>query len=166
MGIFNRKVTLAAPDQTTDGEPLDGTVILDPEVVTALAELLDLDPATFTGPELLEAVTLLATPTEDEQTTKATLTAADATALKAEAAEGAKAIAELRRRDADELVAAAIEEGRILAAHRQTWVADAVADYNGTKLTLSGLPAGRVPVSEKGRGGSDEQRERMAGWVR
>lgn len=61
-------------------------------------------------------------------------------------------------RDASELVAAAIRDGKVLAAKRESLVARAVEDFDAMKAYFDTLASGTIPVAEKGRGGSDESR--------
>lgn len=74
------------------------------------------------------------------------------------AARGDAADAENAEREADELVTAAIKEGRILASKKDQWVALALDDFGATKAKLEKFASGTIPVSEKGRGGSDASR--------
>lgn len=79
------------------------------------------------------------------------------------AARGDNADAETAEREAEELVTAAIKDGRILAAKKQKWVTLALDDFAATKAALDKFAPGTIPVAEKGRGGSDESRETGAG---
>ena len=75
------------------------------------------------------------------------------------AARGDEAESETAEREAEELVTAAIKDGRILAAKKEKWVTLALDDFAATKAALDKFAPGTIPVSEKGRGGSDESRE-------
>lgn len=74
------------------------------------------------------------------------------------AARGDAAEGDALRRKADELVSAAIKAGKVLAAKRESLVELAVEDYDAMKAKLDRLKPGIIPVSEAGRGGSDEAR--------
>lgn len=79
------------------------------------------------------------------------------------AARGDNADAETAEREAEELVTAAIKDGRILAAKKDKWVTLALDDFTATKAALDKFAPGTIPVAEKGRGGSDETRQIGAG---
>lgn len=74
------------------------------------------------------------------------------------AARGDAAEGEAQERRAEELVAAAIRDGKVLAAKREALVAAAIEDYDAMKAKIDSLVSGIIPVAEKGRGGSDEAR--------
>lgn len=65
---------------------------------------------------------------------------------------------EVNRREAEELVAAAIKDGKVLLAKRAELVSRAIEDLAGMRSYFVSLTPGLVPVAEKGRGGSDEAR--------
>lgn len=79
------------------------------------------------------------------------------------ASRGDNADAETAEREAEELVTAAIKDGRILAAKKDKWVTLALDDFTATKAALDKFAPGTIPVAEKGRGGSDETRQVGAG---
>lgn len=78
--------------------------------------------------------------------------------LQREAEIGRRAEGDQLHRQAEELVAAAIKDGKVLAAKRDALVSATVADFDGMKAHFAQLAPGLIPVSEKGRGGSDEAR--------
>ena len=80
-------------------------------------------------------------------------------ALLARADKGDRADAEGAQRAAAALVNTAISQGKVLAAKREALTARAVEDFDGMKAYFSKLASGTVPVTEQGRGGSDEGRE-------
>lgn len=79
-------------------------------------------------------------------------------ALLARADKGDRADAEGAQRAAASLVNTAISQGKVLAAKREALTARAVEDFDGMKAYFSKLASGTVPVTEQGRGGSDEER--------
>ncbi|MHC9836036.1 head maturation protease, ClpP-related [Corynebacterium diphtheriae] len=74
------------------------------------------------------------------------------------AALGDQASEDNKQREAEELVAAAIKAGKVLAVKHDQLVAAAVEDYDGLKSYFAQLAPGLIPTVEKGRGGSDEAR--------
>lgn len=78
--------------------------------------------------------------------------------LRRRAALGDKYAEEVGKREAEGMVAAAIKEGKILAAKRDDFTARAIEDPEGMRSYFAKLTPGLIPVSEKGRGGSDEAR--------
>ena len=74
--------------------------------------------------------------------------------LQAAAAAGATARAEQNAARRDGIIAAAIQEGRIGPASRDTWRAHLDKDEDGAKALLESLPKNTIPVTEIGR--SDE----------
>lgn len=74
------------------------------------------------------------------------------------AARGDQAAEASKKQKAEELVAAAITDGKVLAAKRDALIAAAVDDFDGMKAHFAKLASGTIPVVEMGRGGSDEAR--------
>ncbi|MDO5534155.1 MAG: ATP-dependent Clp protease proteolytic subunit [Propionibacteriaceae bacterium] len=79
--------------------------------------------------------------------------------LMARAARGDEAADVAQGQAAAELVDAAIRDGKVLAAKRDGLIAAARDDMDAMRTKLASLASGTIPVSEKGRGGSDEARE-------
>ncbi|MGX1598595.1 head maturation protease, ClpP-related [Dietzia maris] len=77
--------------------------------------------------------------------------------LLARAAQGDSAQAAEAGRRAEALVNAAIRDGKVLAARKDALVARAREDYQGMERLFASLASGTIPVSEKGRGGSDDE---------
>lgn len=77
-------------------------------------------------------------------------------ALLARADRGDRADAEGAKQAAANLVGQAIRDGKVLAARRDALTARAVEDFDGMKAYFATLASGTIPVSEKGRGGSDD----------
>lgn len=76
--------------------------------------------------------------------------------LKAQAAQGVAARAEQQRQRREQLVEAAIQDGRIRPADRAGWLNDLEADPERKEATLASLTPGLVPVAEIGRVAGDE----------
>lgn len=76
--------------------------------------------------------------------------------LLARASHGDTAQEAEKTRRAEELVLAAIRDGKVLAAKKDALVAQAREDYPAMKAHFAKLASGTIPVSEKGRGGSDK----------
>ncbi|MCS5479827.1 Clp protease ClpP [Corynebacterium sp. YIM 101645] len=53
-----------------------------------------------------------------------------------------------------------IKAGRLLGWQRDAWVEKATEDFAATKASLLKLASGSIPLQPKGRGGSDEHREK------
>lgn len=78
------------------------------------------------------------------------------------AAQGDEAKGEAAEREVEDLVNAAIRDGKVLAAKKDKLIAEGLTDLPGLKAKLDSLASGIIPVSEKGRGGSDETRSASA----
>lgn len=76
--------------------------------------------------------------------------------LLARASQGDSAQAAEAGRRAEALVNAAIRDGKVLAAKKDALVARASEDFPGMERLFASLASGTIPVSEKGRGGSDD----------
>ena len=76
--------------------------------------------------------------------------------MKASAATVQKLQAERDKREREDLVAAAIGDGRIPPARKEHWLKSLAADYEGTKTVLEGLEPGLVPLDERGSGQGQE----------
>jgi hypothetical protein len=78
-------------------------------------------------------------------------------AIEAAAAAGAQAL-EQRLREADEgVIMAAVREGKIAPARRESWLAALKVDREGTSQVLASLAKGLIPLSEMGHGiGSED----------
>lgn len=72
--------------------------------------------------------------------------------LKRRAALGDEAAENMKREKAQDLVSAAIHDGKVLAVKREALVDAAIDDFEGVKAHLDSLEAGIIPVVEKGRG--------------
>jgi Mu-like prophage I protein len=77
-------------------------------------------------------------------------------AIEAAAAAGAQVL-EQRLREADEgIVMAAVREGKIAPARRESWLAALKVDREGTSQVLASLAKGLIPLSEMGHGVGSE----------
>jgi hypothetical protein len=136
----------AIPDYVAEALGIDASA--DEETIKAkLAELKKPAPA----PEPVEpkadqvaaAAAQLGLIMVDEDKYKATVAAAEA---------GAQAL-EHRLREADEgVVMAAVREGKIAPARRESWLAALKVDREGTSQVLASLAKGLIPLSEMGHG--------------
>jgi hypothetical protein len=70
--------------------------------------------------------------------------------LKAGAQAGLTLKTEMDKKSREDLVAAAISDGRIPPSRRDHWLKNLEADFEGFSETLAGLEKGLIPVSEKG----------------
>lgn len=161
---LNQKVSLSAAESEGFSFTQDQWV--------ALTTALSLE-AESTPDEVIAEVAAVVEKSQQESNTEVAASSpledAERKELQARAERGDQAIALMNQRDAEELVTGAVKAGKILAAHKRSWIEDALRDYDATKIALSGIPAGRIPTSEKGRGGSDSGRdsgEAQRRWVR
>lgn len=76
--------------------------------------------------------------------------------LQAGAQDGVTARAQQLRDERDRAVTAAVADGRITPASRERWQNRWDADADGTRELLAGLPAGLVPVDERGHDDAGE----------
>lgn len=115
-------------------------------------------PETFTAEQVQEQVAAAETAVREEERQRAAAVAEDtvhfdrATAeqLRADAAAGREAREQQIGAQRDQLVAAAVEDGRIPPARREHWRHLLDADPEGAAATLGSLEKGLIPVSERG----------------
>ncbi|MHA3682792.1 head maturation protease, ClpP-related [Leucobacter sp. HY1908] len=79
--------------------------------------------------------------------------------LQQNAAAGAQALEQMNTSRREGIVAAAVAEGRIAPAARDTWLASLVKDEKGAAALLATLPANTIPVSELGKSDGIESEE-------
>lgn len=92
--------------------------------------------------------------TSDDETVRFDRTTADQ--LRADAAAGREAREQQIRSERDQLVAAAVEDGRIPPARREHWRNLLNHDPEGTASTLASLEKGLIPVTQRGTSKNDD----------
>lgn len=170
------EVTVTAPDGAAVDDTADLVVAIsggtgDPSTVTITATVVSASPDSEGSTESTPPVA----PSSDEPVVNAvTIDREVYQQLLARAARGDAADTEAARRRAEEMVNAAIRDGKVLAAKRDALVKATHKDPSAMKAYFDGLAPGTIPVSEVGYGTSgsseadptDTERDQMLARAR
>lgn len=149
------------PDSSEPGEPQQkGDVMPQKNVEDILAaglrDRLGVTDADASAESLLEALDeLLTAPTTPQAALPAGTTLIDEAVLaelQSQAARGAQAQDTLDRSRREAVVAAALADGRIAPASRDSWLAQLERDEEGVTVLLNSMPKNTIPVAEIGHG--------------
>ncbi|MFE9232045.1 head maturation protease, ClpP-related [Cellulosimicrobium funkei] len=173
-------VTAAAnkpPVSSEPGEPNQKEVAVSDNLKAGLRERLGVTDANATDEDILAKLDdTLETLTEPKAAEVATLPESAIVVdkavheqLVADAAKGRKAMETIDAQRRDDIVTAALSEGRIAPASRETWRAQLDKDEDGTKALLESMPKNTVPVAEIGHAddtkSTDDRLAAKAGWT-
>lgn len=176
-GESNPSAAVARPtdEEETSTMDVDATVLRTrlglPEDATedSIIEALQAMPPDTVTPEQVEQQVAAA---REEERQRAAATTDDETVrfdrqtaeqLQADAQAGREAREQQIAAQRDQVVANAVQDGRIAPARREHWRAALNADPEGAAQTLEGLSKGLIPVDERGSAKSDDDPSATAG---